>query len=412
MESENILNLYTDLVNTIQVAQRNKRANKDNFNLFSGLVGKHTHLEKYHSNFLAYLLGPENDHDCDKDFLRTFLEMIREKIKFKHSNDHHAIIFITDWLKDDLAGHSVIKEKIVGSGRVDIEISKNYGQRKIFIENKIRSTEGKDQLLTYFNHYQALPNCTFLGIYLTKHGDLPESIKNHTQANESLISLSYHDILGWLSSCIEKEFKNCDNVNFPIKHYISELKKELGMNNNIIIESLRNTLDNDPNRLKMIIEHQKTINDTMTQIIIDKRSFFLKALLNHIITELSTHRELFTVQNVKISEKGGTININSRSNLVEFSLYIEYSFPYTVDGGKGLWWGIYNIHDNTPFRGLNFKKKHWEGMQLNDQINDFEDDVAGSLLIIESESFEEKRQELLDYISSNIIDNLKDIKAS
>lgn len=406
MESVDVIKLYTDFADEIQEARNKRKESKDGFNLFSALVDKKTHLEIYHSNFLAYLLGPENDHDCNHVFQKTFLEMIMKKIMVKHV-DHPVVGFIIRWLKDDLGNSTVIKEKPVQSGRIDIEIS-GTKNRKIFLENKIRSTEGKGQLLNYFDHYHnnSQPG-NFIGIYLTKDGSEAISLKNNKNANEAVISLSYYDILEWLSFCVEKEFKNSPNVSFSILQYTKELKKELGMINDLLINELQNKLSNDPSALLKIVSCQQSINDTITQIVIKKRSLFLSLLLDHIGKQLSNHQVLAVKdQNIKKFEKEGSIDIVNKNTGVEFSLYIKNSFPEFEDGGKGLWWGIYNIENNTPFQGLKLKNNHWEGIKLNSKINDFEDDVAGSLLIIESESSAETKQQILGYVSSYIIDHL------
>jgi len=53
----------------LQILERSK--NKENFNFFTALVnGKNTkeHIEKYHSNFIGYLLNPKENHDFGSFF--------------------------------------------------------------------------------------------------------------------------------------------------------------------------------------------------------------------------------------------------------------------------------------------------------------------------------------------------------
>ena len=56
-----------------------RKGSKQNFNFFSAIVTSNDekeHLEKYHSNFIGYLLNPKASHDCESLFLKSFFDSL------------------------------------------------------------------------------------------------------------------------------------------------------------------------------------------------------------------------------------------------------------------------------------------------------------------------------------------------
>lgn len=153
---------------------------KLDFNFFTALVsGKYAkeHIEKYHSNFIAYLLDTSGSHGFGEQFLAVFLNQL-------------GIVLPT------LKGIVIEREHSTHNGRfIDIVLKQN-NEIPLFIENKVGSSELFDQMKDYFE-YACKFNNQF-GIYLSLNGSPPTSIfSNHP----SLRCVSYHQIRSWLLSC-------------------------------------------------------------------------------------------------------------------------------------------------------------------------------------------------------------------
>jgi hypothetical protein len=209
-----------------------RKANKENFNFFSAIVsGKHSkdHIEKYHSNFIAYLLNPKGGHDFNGLFLRCFFDMLKKKFGV---NDLPNVNIFT-----------IEREKPTAEGR-SIDISLEANDWIIFIENKIWSGELKDQMNDYCKFAKDYVN-NGVGIYLTLNGDHPGSIDktNNFEGKVKVINLSYSEIIQWLKCCCEQE------EIVAHLHVLSALKQYI-----TIIENL----------LKIMKENKKAILDLVT----------------------------------------------------------------------------------------------------------------------------------------------------
>lgn len=200
-----------------------RKENKLNFNFFTALVsGKSSkeHIEKYHTNFIAYLLDPNGGHDFGDVFLILFLN--EAKIKIPISNIE------------------IEREYYIENNRI-IDIVIKQGQDiPIFIENKITSGELLDQLKDYFQYTEHLNNQ--YGIYLSLDGRKPNNYKKN---NTKLICLSYHSIIAWIDKCM-LEVQNYSQITNIFRQYkevvqsllniscMEKLNQDLFKNNKII----------------------------------------------------------------------------------------------------------------------------------------------------------------------------------
>ena len=82
----NILKDFFILIEIEKNALKNRKiGRRQTFNFFQGIVNDKLHLEKYHTNFLYYLLNPHGNHGCEDLFLREFLSLLTfqlEQISF------------------------------------------------------------------------------------------------------------------------------------------------------------------------------------------------------------------------------------------------------------------------------------------------------------------------------------------
>ncbi len=359
-----------------------RKGSKQNFNLFEALVRDKTHHEKYHSNFIGYLLNPKATHDCGTLFLIKFLE---------HVNREHKIN-LTIFKDIELEKCCIILEDTNTKGRIDITIeSKDW---YIFIENKVRSGEGHNQIKDYFEHAKHNFQKSILGIYLTLDGSSPPSI-----SNDKIINLSYKkDIIEWLESCYMGVIRY-PHITQAITQYIDIIKSEniLNIMEDKEMKEIIEYLEKYPEKAIKIIEHQDDLEKSLVEFIKEKRNLFLNELRNKI--------EGLKVEGITI-ERFDSERAKCRYNNFDFFIRIDQAYPEKDDGGKGLWWGLYNDDSGyTPFKCNIGDYKHWDGIRING-INDFLYDKNGSALILESFQNEKLKQDILQQISSGIIDKI------
>lgn len=202
---DSLLNkLYSELLTDYDFEYLDIKRNQPN--IFEILGVKHYEIR--HSNFLAWLLNPYENHGVGDYFLkRLMLDVFRDKRSCKNVIDIH------DLLKEDIIIH---REKH------NIDILIEFQTAVIVIENKINAVEGKYQLQTYLDLIKdKYSNKSPIFIYLTKFG---------TQASlkEDFIELSYQDILKYLDELIEYRKENISkDVLVYIKDYINNLNKNI-----------------------------------------------------------------------------------------------------------------------------------------------------------------------------------------
>ena len=109
------------------------------FNIFSALGADHNELR--HSNFLAFLLRPNETHGLGADFLRRFLRLLLQKFE-----SHARPVSSLELQLVDLDGAIVEREK----DNIDIFIELPSPLKLVVaIENKIRSPVADGQLTRY-----------------------------------------------------------------------------------------------------------------------------------------------------------------------------------------------------------------------------------------------------------------------
>ena len=141
----------------------------DTFNVFETL--KIVNVEIKHSNFLAWLLNPNENHSLDSYFLRQFLktfysenkELIDSELSLFDFEifDYSDVEIRREWRNIDLL------ILIRGEGKENKKVA-------IAIENKIKSSEGQDQLVRYKKIMgNEFPDYNRLLIFLTPYGIEP-----------------------------------------------------------------------------------------------------------------------------------------------------------------------------------------------------------------------------------------------
>lgn len=170
---------------------------KGSLNLFD--INSISHLENYHTNIIASLLDGKQKHR-HPEFGELFIQTINDRYPESPLPPHVGPI-------------TVVREKSINSGRIDIFIETN--SFVLIIENKIYASDDTNQLQKYYEWglETFLPkNKKVILCYLTLDGELPvtnsleEDTRKELASQGQYYSISYsRDILSWLESLQVRE---------------------------------------------------------------------------------------------------------------------------------------------------------------------------------------------------------------
>jgi hypothetical protein len=169
------------------------------FNIFEAIGA--TNEELRHSNFLAFLLDPKQNHRLGDTFARALLTYptVRPELNDLESFEHI----------DVLREHE----------HTDILIIDRVHRYAIIIENKIWSNESENQLGSYWDTIcEEFPDLRVWGIFLTPSG--------YGASDSRYLPLSYRDVAKVLSSITRAEGTTIHpDVRFAIEHYVGMLRR-------------------------------------------------------------------------------------------------------------------------------------------------------------------------------------------
>jgi hypothetical protein len=165
--------------------------------------------ENCHSNFLAWILNPAENHKLRDFALKKFMEnMVNSKL-LKTGALPSEIRGMLTCRAYSVTDAEVARERNLGSsGRVDILIetvlrpdNQNGGKTeckiRIVIENKVESTEGQNQTQKYYNHYNKHNDGYFnLFAYLTPLSSIRlEELEESECGCKEFVQLNYQLIV-------------------------------------------------------------------------------------------------------------------------------------------------------------------------------------------------------------------------
>lgn len=265
MSTLNILQFHTLLkeIDSIVESNRQKRsAEKLDFNFFTALVsGKYAkeHIEKYHSNFIAYLLDPTGLHGFGDKFLTVFLDQL-------------GITLTT------LKGIVIEREHSTHNGRFIDIVLKQGNEIPLFIENKVGSSELYDQMKDYFEYACKFNN--LVGIYLTLNGSYPKSISNTYPRCQCV---SYLQIRNWLLSC-RASISMPAHIDHVFRQYIEVLNSLLKNNN---MEGLSiDILKTNKEVTSFLFKDQLHVRRLMEDYMLEVKSTFLAEIQKELSVRL------------------------------------------------------------------------------------------------------------------------------
>lgn len=172
-------------------------------------------MEIRHSNFLAWLMNPNESHQFGDLFLSSFVRKINNTVNNNQMYDNFANID----LAKDYSKSTVYRER----KHIDILIRDEESKLNIVIENKIDANETGNQLQEYFERiekeFPVESGYQNFYIFLTPHKSLPSCLR--------YISLGYSDISELLEELLETARPINSKVEMLIKDYIHMLRRDI-----------------------------------------------------------------------------------------------------------------------------------------------------------------------------------------
>lgn len=203
------------------------------FNLFDVLKASRNEIR--HSNVLAWLLNPNENHGLGDSYIRKFVQNLTLNSK------HHSNIF--DLLLLDFYSFSVYREW----KNIDILLISKDEKVVIAIENKVGSHEHNNQLYRYkeilnkeFADYKSIL------IYLTPDGDCP--------SDTDWDILTYESIVENLED-IRDRTELLPDVSLMISNYIDTIRRDI-VNDTQLIEICNKIYNKHKKALDLIYEYR------------------------------------------------------------------------------------------------------------------------------------------------------------
>lgn len=304
------------------------------FNIFEaiGVVRQ----EIRHSNFLAFLLDPSQNHRLDDIFLKRFLKRVLLETD-NPTDTNNAKISPVDIDIADLTDSEIRREW----QNIDILIHSPRNKLICAIENKIDSGEHSDQLKRYQNIIDIeYKNYRKILIYLTPEGSLASEtnwrVYSHSQVVEIIDSIckSYKSTLG-------------ADIYTLMTHYSTLIRRHI-VSNSEIAELCRKIYFKHRQALDLIIEHRP---DLQSEIVLE-----IKKLLNPRIES----KEIFA----DFWNKGYTsFGAKHWENKLESRILIYFQFE-NLPGS--LIMRVQIGYDNDKDKNKEIRQKIWELLQNQD----------------------------------------------
>jgi hypothetical protein len=223
------------------------------FNLFEALGAVRQEIR--HSDFLAFLLAPQQPHGLGDTFAKRLLQSVSRALPAGAAAI--SAVDLDIWSLDELV---VLREW----ENIDILLLDAAHQFAVIIENKIDSGEHSGQLRRYQEtverHY---PGWRMMYLFLTPEGDTP--------SDERYLPVSYAAICSVLEALlVSRNSVLGSDIQVVIRHYTDMLRRHL-VGESEIADLCRRIYQRHQWALDLIYEHrpdrQATIHSFLTQLI-------------------------------------------------------------------------------------------------------------------------------------------------
>ncbi len=294
--------------------------------------------ELVHSNFLAWLLDPKENHGLGSQFLEKFLDLLAPKI-IKHGSSLPRIppqdVFVEREISSD-------------TSRLDIRLMDVKGLFHCTIENKIFSSEGDDQTNRLYRDFHKI--CPYeIFVFLTLSG-------KEKPANDNFISLTYSELAPIFSELLDFAI---GDTRLLIKNYLNTLERLI----------LAEKFNGYSERTQLYFRHVKEINEVKAAYDEDRR-LLLSALEDGV-----KERNWWDESTWRINKTGSNISIwkpNWFSDDTGVKFWIE---PWTEEPACDL--NVYGSPASFSQQFVHILKKYLEAKYPGKMAGDFTKHLTG-----------------------------------
>ena len=239
------------------------------FNIFEALGMVRQEIR--HSNFLARLLNPAQNHGLGDSFLRGFLLKTSAKTSVKASEGGSEAISPSDVEAWDLSATEVRREW----KHIDITLLDQSIKFVCVIENKVDSGEHDEQLRLYREVVEgAFPDYTHHYVLLNVSGEAP--------SDSYYVGVTYDEVCEVIERVLEMRASTIgDDVATALSHYVTMIRRRI-MPDAEIQELCRRIYRKHQGALDLIYEYrpdrQAAISDALLEMIrADRQEFIIDA---------------------------------------------------------------------------------------------------------------------------------------
>lgn len=232
-----MLEKVQDIVNQ---DKKDKREKGEDFNIFS-VMQMESNETKTHSNMLAALLNPKQDHYYGSQFLKLFLE----QIGYDYGQEN------LDLVRVQTEYHlGKINSEYTEGGYIDILITFSSG-KTVAIENKIYAGDQKNQMYRYSLYNKGNSSLYYLNLL----GDDPSKESLNGLKDDAYLKITYaEDIVNWLNVCIQI-VNSASIVEASLKQYLYLVRKLTYTMDNNLEDQLSEVILNNLEAAKYIQSH-------------------------------------------------------------------------------------------------------------------------------------------------------------
>ncbi len=222
----------------------------DQFNIFEAIGA--IRQEVRHSDFLAFLLNPQQSHGLSDAFVKRLLQRT-----LSHKNTPITPIDLDLWDLDDLEVRREWQS-------IDILLVDETHRLVVIVENKVDAGEHSDKLQRYWNTTcNYFPGYTIVGLFLSPDGIEP--------SNEFYIPINYLLICELVEDLVSSRASTLgQDVITMMRHYAQTLRRHI-VGESEIQELCKNIYRRHKQALDMIYEYrtdqQAEIRDCLVELI-------------------------------------------------------------------------------------------------------------------------------------------------
>jgi hypothetical protein len=231
------------------------------FNIFEAVGAVRQELR--HSDFLAYLLSPIQNHGLGDAFVRKLLQRV-----VSLADEAQVPVSQIDLDTWNLLELDVSREW----QNIDIMLRSEANHFVVMIENKIDTTEHSGQLQRYWQAIRTqFPNDRILSIYLTPDGE--------KSSHEASVSVDYEQVANVIEGLVESRGSSLgSDIRVLMAHYTQMLRRHV-VTESEIAELCRRIYRKHAQAIDLIIEHrpdqQAMLRELLEQLVKSRPEFVL-----------------------------------------------------------------------------------------------------------------------------------------